>query len=168
MSRSAAPPNVSRAVPVPPVYYALFAEIERHRIALGIPMWKLDDAAGTQSRYYAKALYADTPSGRIANWQSVQMIVAALFPDGFSIKIRPARGGKLPASNHRVSIRFSGARYDYEARRDWMTELSRLGASKGGKARARKLSKRRRREIGRLGAKKRWSTPKIVEIKQGA
>ena len=35
--------------------------------------------------------------------------------------------------------------------------LSKLGASKGGKARAKKLSKRRRREIAKKAAKARWS-----------
>ena len=34
--------------------------------------------------------------------------------------------------------------------------LSKLGASKGGKARAAKLSKKRRREIAQNAAKKRW------------
>jgi hypothetical protein len=35
-------------------------------------------------------------------------------------------------------------------------ELGRLGGLKGGKARAKKLSKRRRSEIARKAAKKRW------------
>ena len=36
--------------------------------------------------------------------------------------------------------------------------LSKLGASKGGKARATKLSKKRRSEIAKKGAKARWNT----------
>ena len=36
-------------------------------------------------------------------------------------------------------------------------ELGRLGGLKGGKARARKLSARKRSEIARKAAKKRWS-----------
>lgn len=35
--------------------------------------------------------------------------------------------------------------------------LSRLGASKGGQARAKNLSAKKRREIARKAAKKRWS-----------
>jgi hypothetical protein len=35
--------------------------------------------------------------------------------------------------------------------------LSKLGASKGGKARARKLSRQERSEIARKAARKRWS-----------
>ena len=34
--------------------------------------------------------------------------------------------------------------------------LAKLGASKGGKARAKKLSAERRQEIARLGGKNRW------------
>lgn len=36
--------------------------------------------------------------------------------------------------------------------------LSRLGASKGGKARAEKLTERRRKEIAKNAAKARWSS----------
>jgi hypothetical protein len=39
-------------------------------------------------------------------------------------------------------------------------ELGRLGGLKGGKARARKLSKKQRIRIAKLGAKKRWGSPK--------
>jgi len=35
--------------------------------------------------------------------------------------------------------------------------LSKLGASKGGKARAKKLSSKKRREIARKAAKSRWA-----------
>lgn len=164
MSRSAAPPNAGRAVPVPAVYHAFFAEVERNRLRFGVPMWQVDEAAGTQAGYYAHALYASTPSGRIATWSSVQMILEALFPQGFSLKIEPSKGGCLTADKHRLAIRFSGARYDFEARGDWMRELAPRGGKKGGPARARKLSKRRRRAIAKHAAKKRWNTPKITEI----
>ena len=38
----------------------------------------------------------------------------------------------------------------------WAVMLGKLGASKGGKARAAKLSSRRKKEIARDAAKKRW------------
>lgn len=164
MSRSAAPPNAGRANPVPPIYYAVLAELERVRQQFGIPMWKLDDAAGAQSRYFSKALHADTPTGRMATWTTLQMFVETLFPEGFSLSIKAKPGGSLVASKHRLSIAFSGARYDLVARQDWMAELSKKGARKGGHARAAKLSPKRRRSIARNAAKKRWSTPKIEEV----
>ncbi|KKM76995.1 hypothetical protein LCGC14_1374500 [marine sediment metagenome] len=45
------------------------------------------------------------------------------------------------------------------------TYLSRLGASKGGKARARKLSKRRRVEIAKKAIKTRWERVKKLRKK---
>lgn len=39
-----------------------------------------------------------------------------------------------------------------------------INGQKGGRARAEKLSPRRRKQIARKAAKKRWSTPKIVEV----
>lgn len=44
-----------------------------------------------------------------------------------------------------------------DTRNQAAVELGRLGASKGGKARAKKLSKKRRLEIARKAAKARWN-----------
>lgn len=156
----------TRATPVPAVYYALLAEIERHRLKFGIPMWQMDDGAGANRGHYSHGLYPETPSGRMLTWPIVQMYLDTLFQQGFAIKIEPAKDACAPATAHRVAIRFSNFRYDYEARQDWMKEISALGASKGGKATARKLSKRRRIASARKAAKKRWSTPKVEEITQ--
>jgi hypothetical protein len=164
MSRSAAPPNSTRAVPVPAIYYALIGEIERMRRRYGIPMWKLDEAAGSNDGYFAKALHCDSPSGRIANWMTFQRYVEVLFPEGFAVVLKHARPLSSPASEHKLSIRFSGARYDVQARRDWMAEISKRGASKGGKASAAKLTPTQRKRRAKHAAKKRWSTPKITEI----
>lgn len=164
MSRSAAPPNAGRAVPVPAIYYAVLGEIERHRQRFGIPMWKLDDAAGTQSRYYAKALYADTPSGRMATWVTLQNFIETLFPEGFSLTIKPTTTGCLSADKHRLAIRFSGARYDLEARQDWLAERQKNGGKKGGPARAAKLSARRRKAIAKRAANRRWIVKRGKEI----
>jgi hypothetical protein len=164
MSRAVAVPNSKRAVPVPPIYYALIGEIERMRRRYGIPMWKLDEAAGSNDGYYSKALHADTPTGRMAHWTTFQRYVEVLLPDGFAANLKPSKGRCLSADKHRLAIRFSGARYVLEERQDWLAERQRNGGKKGGPARARKLSKRRRTAIARKAAKKRWKTPKITEI----
>ena len=44
-----------------------------------------------------------------------------------------------------------------ESVKDYLARIGRLGGLKGGKARARKLSARKRSEIARKAAKKRWS-----------
>jgi len=46
----------------------------------------------------------------------------------------------------------------YEGKNPAAVELGRLGGHKGGKARARKLSPKRRREIARKAAQTRWAT----------
>jgi len=45
---------------------------------------------------------------------------------------------------------------EVDTRNPHAVELSKLGASKGGKARARKLTAKKRREIARKAAKARW------------
>lgn len=147
-----------------PLYFAVMAELERRRLQLGIPMWKLCDGAGASSRYYAKALYPETKSGRQAHWDTLAPFLEALFPGGFEVRIQAKKGACLSADKQRVVIKFSGARYDHEERQDWMAEIRKKAGNKGGIARAKKLSPRRRRAIARKAARKRWSTPKVVEI----
>lgn len=156
MNRSRVPPNSTRAVSVPAIYYAVVAAIEQQRKRYNVPMSKLDDGAGVTSGHYAKALYADAPTGRMVSWSTLQLFIETLFPEGFSVTIKEARNKCLDAGKHRLSIRFDGARYDFEARADWMVELSRRGSSKGGRARAEKLSPRRRKQIAKQAARKRW------------
>lgn len=153
--------------PATSIYLAIVQEFERRRRALGLPMWKVDEAAGGSSRYFAKMLYPETPSGRQSSWAIVQLYADALFPDGFTVRIDAGRQGSLLAGKHRVAVRFMGVRYDIEARQDWMRELSQKGAKKGGHARAKSLSKRRRKQIAKRAARKRWNTPKIEEITTG-
>lgn len=172
-----------RAVPPPAVYYALMAEIERNRKRFDVPMWKVDEAAGTQSGWYAHALYPETTHGRIATWASVQMLMDALFPDGFTIKIEAKKGAERPAhETHRLAIKFSGARYDHEARADWMSEIGKKGAEGFKKkvpqkrrekyARAacragnRKRTPERRTEIARAAANQRWLLKRSRQITQ--
>jgi hypothetical protein len=49
----------------------------------------VDEKSGVQDGYYAKCVYAETPSGRNANWQTLQWIVDALFPDGSGVRFTP-------------------------------------------------------------------------------
>ncbi len=58
---------------------------------------------------------------------------------------------------------------DQEGKNPHAVELARLGASKGGVARARKLSPRERREIAEVGAAARWAEDEpIPEAKYGS
>ncbi|MBP2290761.1 hypothetical protein [Azospirillum rugosum] len=61
-------------------------------------MEKLDDRAGANDGYFAKILHADTPSGRQAGWEMLDLYAQALFPGGVSAALAPTmRGLKLPA-----------------------------------------------------------------------
>lgn len=73
------------------LYLGVMQALDARRRALGWSCAKLDDMAGTQDGYYAKCLHADTPSGRQAGWEMVQLFTDALFPAGTSLMILPAR-----------------------------------------------------------------------------
>ena len=51
-----------------------------------------------------------------------------------------------------------------ESIKDYLARIGRKGGLKGGKARARKLSARKRSEIARKAAKKRWSERPSEEV----
>ena len=80
------------------LYRMLMMELERRRLALGWPMWKLDDKAGTQDGYYAKCLYPDTPSGRQARWETLQLLIDALWPEGFQLALQSSENETVPSA----------------------------------------------------------------------
>jgi hypothetical protein len=110
------------------LYRSVVLEIERQRIRLGISMDEVSDRAGVADRLYAKCLYPDAPkSGRQSNWQTLQDIVDALFPEGFDVEIRPKKGQRLDAKQLRCKIKFAAAPKDSRSQRELMRELGRLG-----------------------------------------
>lgn len=61
-------------------------------------MAELDDRAGTNDGYFAKCLHADTPSGRQAGWDMLDLFAQALFPAGARVALAPALPGlRLPS-----------------------------------------------------------------------
>jgi len=163
-----------------PIYRAIMLEIERRRVALGFPMEKFSEYAGVPDRYFPKALHADQPSGRQAQWGTLQVIVDALFPHGFDLEIRPRPGAVMSADNLKAKLLQLKANIDPRSQRELMRELGRKGGMallarrapqalrkqrrNAAKSRARALSKERRIEIAKEAAKKRWSTPQIIEV----
>jgi hypothetical protein len=162
------------------LYRAFIIECERRRRQLGWPAWKLDDASGVQDGYSQKMAHPDSPSGRQARWETLQLIVDALFPYGFDLILRPKNGCVLDAASQQRKIRFAVATVDRKAQRELMRELGMKGgraraesisqsrieaiALKGARARAKLLPPEQRREQARLAAKARWSTPRVVEL----
>jgi hypothetical protein len=120
-------------------------------------MWLVDERSGVQDGYYAKCLYPDTPSGRQAGWQMLDLIVGALFPEGYKAIFEPEKSGCLTTTKQREVIRAHWAFASPKARREHLREIGTIGGKIGGHARAAKLSKRRRRQIARQGALARWA-----------
>lgn len=73
------------------LYLEVVRALDARRRALGWSMAYLDDRAGTNDGYFAKCLHADTPSGRQAGWEILQLYADALFPAGCSLVAMPAK-----------------------------------------------------------------------------
>jgi hypothetical protein len=65
-----------------PFFRTFMMAIERRRVTLGWPMWRLEEAAGLSEGYYSKMLHADSAEGRQATWPVLQKVADALWPDG--------------------------------------------------------------------------------------
>ncbi len=98
-----------RLVPASAVYVALTAQIHDRIRKLGIPMWQCDDLSGVQDGYTAKMLHPDTPSGRQAGWATLDLLMAAIYPDGFDLIVRPRDGSRslklMPPRSQTVDAR---------------------------------------------------------------
>lgn len=140
------------------IYRAIMIECERRRQALGLPMDKFSEWAGLPDRFYSKGLHADAPSGRQAQWPTLQIIVSALFPHGFDLIIKPKPGAVIEPHDLKAKLLQLKAIKDPKAQRELMRELGR----KGGMAR-KPPPRRQRIALARRAAKMRWSTPRIVE-----
>jgi hypothetical protein len=127
------------------VYRALLLECERRRNQLGWSMWKVDDASGLNDGHYAHCLHVDRVTGRQAQWKTLDLIVTALWPQGFDLQMTHKPGGILTAENHR----FAAADNNRLSRRELMRELGKRGAA----ARKAKLGKRERKKIAKHASK---------------
>lgn len=147
------------------IYRAVMLEIERRRIALEWPMDKFSEYAGLPDRYFGKALSMDAPSGKQAQWATLQLIMDALFPAGYDLVIRARPGDVMTPENLKAKLLQLRATKDPRSQRQLMSDLGRKGAEASRGKRRRKLPLWKRRAIARRAAKKRWKMPKVVEIK---
>lgn len=110
------------------IYRAIMLAVDERRQALGLSMWQVDEGAGTQEGYYAKALHADAPSGRQAQWATLQLIVEYLFPEGFTLRLEAApSSGADDAPSFKRKLRHITASFNPKSRRELMSELGRRG-----------------------------------------
>jgi hypothetical protein len=69
-------------------------------------------------------------------WETLQLVITALFPEGFDVEIKHKAGDPLTAENHRLKVMFAAADNNRLSRRELMRELGR----RGGIARREKLA----------------------------
>lgn len=142
-------------MPSTEIYRAVVYCCEARRLEQGLSMAEVDRIAGTQEGYYAKALYPDAPCGRQARYETLQLIVQALFGTGFAMQIvaseeenrrlRSALRMDKGASNNALQIRHWRHKRHFRE----------LGAV-GGKKRNENLSEAERSALARKLNRKRW------------
>src|SRR4051812_30572535 len=71
------------------LYRALVAELENRRGTLGLSLAQVDDLSGLNDGHYSHLITPDTPNGRQARWETLQLAVDALYKSGFSIALVP-------------------------------------------------------------------------------
>jgi hypothetical protein len=155
----------NRTRPSSPIYRSLMLAIEARRVAMGLSMSTVNDIAGLQDGFFSKMIYPDTPNGRQARWDTVQLAVEALFGKNFVVQIVPgddenqrlsaAPGIDKGSSTNSLKIRHWRHRKHFE-------QLGKLG----GDARA-KLPDYKLTAIGRKGARARWKKARAAQ-RQGA
>jgi hypothetical protein len=130
-------PSQVISMPSTALYRAVIAEVRRQIALRGWTMWQCDERSGVQEGYTAKALHPDTPSGRQSRWETLQLLVDALFPGGLTVRIQDEM--------HARASMPKGLRNGYSEE-----------ASKMAYLRARKLSPARRKKIAKRAANERW------------
>jgi hypothetical protein len=158
---TAATDGKNRTRPSTAIYRALMLAIEARRIEMELSMATVNDIAGLQDGFFSKMIYPDTPNGRQARWDTVQLAVEALFGKSFVVQIIPgddenmrlaaAPGIDKGSSTNALKIRHWRHRKHFEQ----------LG-SLGGKARA-KLPDHKLTAIGRKGARARWKKARAAQ-----
>jgi hypothetical protein len=132
------------------IYRAIVLELERRRIALGMSMERLSEIAGLADRAYSKMVHPEGRGGRVAQWQTLQRVVDALFPDGIDVAIKGERGRQLTALLARYHFNVARA-LNGKHIREHMSALARRRTREQRITAFKKIPKRKRKEIARLG-----------------
>jgi hypothetical protein len=133
-----------------PVYRAIVLELERRRIALGMSMERLSEVAGLADRAYSKMVHPEGRGGRVAQWQTLQRVVDALFPDGVDIAIKGERGRQLTALLARYHFNVARALTGKHIR-EHMSALAKRQTSTTRISARKRVPRRKRLAIARLG-----------------
>ena len=141
--------------------------MRNHIRAVGLTMQVCDDIGGLQDGYVAKMLHPDAPSGRQARWETLQLLLDAIYPGGVRLRIYPIAGSAaIRATINRKLARsgqmLSGASInEREAQKGLLgrvaiRDLARDAARKGALSRNARLTAAQRRRLARRTARARW------------
>jgi hypothetical protein len=79
--------NGNRVRPATVLYRVLMEVLEARRVELNLSMAVVDDMAGLQDGFFSKMTKPDALNGRQSRWETVELVVQALFGDDFNISI---------------------------------------------------------------------------------
>jgi len=149
---SCATDGKNRVRPSTAIYRALMIAVEARRLELELSMATVNDLAGLQDGFFSRMIYPDTPSGRQARWETVDLAMEALFGRGYTITIQPGemRMPSMPRIDKGASSNALQVRH-WRHRKHFQT-LGQLGAM----ALHAKRTPEQRSKAARRAAKKRW------------
>ena len=144
------------------LYRAIVAILDRRIRSLRWPMHECDDRSGLQDGYTAKLLHPDTASGRQARWESLQLLIDALYPQGFVISMRASAGIAMRASASKINAPVPARASMYVPTPEQAREMARM--------RWQGVPEKRRRTLARRAANTRWSRHRseLADIRDGA
>lgn len=147
--------NKNRVRPATQVYCKFVSAIEARRVELSLPMSQVDDLSGVQDGFFAKLVRPDAPNGRQSRWETLELVVQALFGTDYVIEIKPSNHvPPKPRPTRSPSPVGDPNRLHWRHQRLLNELFSELGR-RGGEARA-KIGTEKLSAIGRKGAKSRW------------
>lgn len=135
-----------------PLYRAIVLELERRRQSVGISMERMSELMGTAERSYSKLLYADSPSGRVAQWETLQLAVDVLFCEGFKLFIEHSADEALTPAGVKRKVLAEASHWNRASRRQYLREIGRKGAQTTNEA----VSPEERALRARRAAHVRW------------
>ena len=140
-------------------YLALIKTIDRRIRALGWTMEMCDDRSGNQSGYTGKMLHPATPSGRQAQWVTLQYLLDAIYPGGVRVVLVPL-GTEMPK---RFSMDPARPRRLSDFRKIDLIHFSRQGGLASAAARMRRMTPEQRSAIASRASRARWEKSRAAK-----
>jgi hypothetical protein len=136
-----------RVRPATQVYLTFVAALEERRRELGLPMAQVDDLAGLQDGFLSKLTRPDALNGRQSRWETIDLVVQALFGTDYRIHI-VAQNFRAPA---KLETRAKPSSKVIEVKH-WRHRKLFSDLGKRGAAAYKALSPERRSEIAKKAA----------------